>query len=302
VRIDRFEPQAVFPRWVAVFLLLLAATASAADPVAALLARHAALRVQLERSVFGVPLAVESAEEDGRRHGEAYGVLAQPFARLAEALRDPRAWCEIALLHLNIKACTHERRDGTEALTFYSGRKFYQPPEKAYAQRYAFRVEAARADYVAVSLTAPSGPLGTRDYRIVVEAVPLGTQGFVHVRYAYLASRVSSLASAGYLATLGRRKPGFTVVGRRPDGSPEYIGGARGAVERNAMRYYLAAQAYLEAPAPEQYAQRLARWYDLTERHATQLHELERAEYLDAKVRERVQQLARQQALDAGAR
>ena len=114
-----------------------------------------------------------------------YGVVAHPFARLAEALRTPREWCAIALLHLNIKTCTHERTEKGEWLNLYSGRKFYEPPEKAYALRYAFRVEAARAGYLAVTLAAESGPLGTTDYRILFEAIPLASGTFVHFRYAY---------------------------------------------------------------------------------------------------------------------
>jgi hypothetical protein len=50
-----------------------------------------------------------------------------------------------------------------------------------------------------------------------------------------------------YLTTRGRDKVGFTVVGKAEDDGPEYIGGLRGAVERNAMRLYLAIDAYLDA-------------------------------------------------------
>jgi hypothetical protein len=283
----------------ALWLLLFAVGSAWADDAGALTARYQALRPQLETNVYGAPIYIESAEDGELWRGEVYGVLAHPFARLSAALRYPREWCEIALLHLNIKTCTHERRDGSDALTFYSGRKFYEPPEKAYVLRYAFRVDAARTDYLAVTLTAPSGPLGTRDYLIALEATPLGQTTLVHFRYAYRPSLTSSLATGGYLATLGSGKVGFTVVGRGKDGRPEYVGGLRGIVERNAMRYYLAIQAYLEAPAPAQYEQRLARWFDLTERYALQLHELERTEYLQYKHRERQHQTERQRALDA---
>ncbi len=271
------------------------------DAATALMQRYQALRPQLESSLFGVPLAVESAEQDGLMRGEVYGVLAQPYARLAQALQAPRAWCAIALLHLNIKTCTHERRDGQDWLTFYSGRKFYEPPGKAYALRYAFRPDPAQSGYLGASLTAASGPLGTRDYQIRFEAIPLGQQAFVHFRYAYRPSLTSSLATGGYLATLGSGKAGFTVVGRGRDGKPEYIGGVRGIVERNAMRYYLAIQAYLEtADTPAE--QRFGRWFDLTERYPVQLHELEKQDYLQYKLQERRQQDERQQALDAAAR
>ena len=88
-------------------------------------------------------------------------------------------------------------------------------------------------------------------------------------------------------------------MGGERDGKPILVSGVRGIVERNAVRYYLAIQAYLdESPAPEYYERRLARWYDLTERYATQLHELERTEYLQYKRQERQQQLERQRALD----
>ena len=272
-----------------------AAETTSAD---ALLAVYRELRPKLETNAFGAPVHVASSEEGKLKRGEVYGVIAHPFAQLAEVLRAPRAWCAIALLHLNIKTCTYERADGKEWLNFYSGRKFYEPPEKAHALRYVFHVESARADYLAVTLTAESGPFGTTDYRIALEATPLGTGAFVHFRYAYRPSLVSSVATSGYLATLGSGKVGFTVTGRGRDGKPEYVGGVRGIVERNAVRYYLAIQAYLDAPAPGQFEQRLLLWYDLTERYAQQLHELERAEYLEAKHKERQQQLERQGTLD----
>lgn len=278
--------------------LLVTGGAWADDAADALTARYQALRPQLETNVYGAPIHIESTEEDGLRRGEVYGVLAHPFAHLAESLRNPRAWCEIALLHLNIKTCTHERRDGGDALTFYSGRKFYEPPEKAYELRYAFRMDAARADYLAVTLTAPSGPLGTSDYAIALEVVPLRQDSFIHFRYAYRPSLTSRLATSGYLATLGSGKVGFTVVGHSKDGKPEYVDGVRGIVERNAMRYYLAIQAYFEIPGGSA-AQRFERWFDLTERYPAQLHELEKPDYLQYKLKERRQQDERQQTLDA---
>lgn len=285
-------------------LLVIAGGVRADDAGQVLAARYQALRPQLENNAFGVPIAVESAEEDGLKRGEVHGVLAHPFAALAPALRAPREWCQIALLHLNIKTCTYERRNGQDWLTLYSGRKFYEPPEKAYALRYRFQVTAAGADYLAVTLTADSGPFGTRDYRLMFEAIPLGQQTFVHFRYAYRPSLTSSLATSGYLATLGSGKLGFTVTGRDGAGKPVYVSGVRGIVERNAMRYYLAIQAYLdtsEIPEMERFERRLARWFELTERYRAQLHELERAEYLQYKQQELRQQLERQHLLDAAA-
>lgn len=270
----------------------------------ALLAAYRDLRPKLEANVFGAPIHVESSEQDKLKRGEVYGVIAHPFARLAEVLRAPREWCAIALLHLNIKTCTYERADGKEWLNVYSGRKFYEPPEKAYALRYVFHVESARADYLAVTLAAESGPFGTTDHRIAFEAIPLESGTFVHFRYAYRSSLVSSVATAGYLVTFGSDKLGFTVTGRDSMGSPEYIGGVRGIVERNAMRYYLAMQAYFDVPAlpkAEQFEARLQRWFELTEKYPKQLRELEYAEYREFKRKEYRQQVERQQALDTAA-
>jgi hypothetical protein len=267
----------------------------------ALLAAYRELRPKLETNAFGAPVHVTSSEEGKLKRGEVYGVIAHPFAQLAEVLRAPREWCAIALLHLNIKTCTHERADGKEWLNFYSGRKFYEPPEKAYILRYVFHVEAARADYLAVTLAAESGPLGTTDYRIALEAIPLGADTFVHFRYAYHSSLTSSLATAGYLATFGSGKVGFSVLSEGRDGKPVLVGGVRGVVERNAMRYYLAIQAFLEsldAPETRRTEQRFQRWFDLTERYRAQLHELERAEYLQYKRQELHQQLEHQRRLD----
>lgn len=276
----------------------------AAEPTGAdvLRATYRELRPKLEANVYGAPIHVESSEQDKLTRGEVYGVVAHPFARLAEALRTPREWCAIALLHLNIKTCTHERTGKGEWLNFYSGRKFYEPPEKAYALRYAFRVEAARVGYLAVTLAAESGPLGTTDYRILFEAIPLESGTFVHFRYAYRPSWISSVATASYLATLGSGKSGFTIIGHDHEGKSKYVSGVRGIVERNAMRYYLAIQAFLESlgvPETQRTEKRFQRWFDLTEHYPAQLHELEKADYLKYKRQELAQQIARQRTLDA---
>ena len=106
------------------------------------------------------------------------------------------------------------------------------------------------------------------------------------------------MAMQVYLATAGRGKVGFTITGTRPDGQPDYIGGVRGVVERNTMRYFLAIDAYLAAlavPASERLEKRLQTWYDATEAHARQLHDVERDAYLQMKRREyRRQQAALQ--------
>jgi len=73
------------------------------------------------------------------------------------------------------------------------------------------------------------------------------------------------------------------VSGQDGDGRPTYVGGVRGLVERNTMRYYLAIDDYVAAPAPAQLEQRLDTWFDATERYPRQLHEMEKPEYLAMK-------------------
>jgi hypothetical protein len=97
------------------------------------------------------------------------------------------------------------------------------------------------------------------------------------------------MALQTYLGTSGAAKVGFTILGKRPDGEPIYVGALRGAVERNAMRYYLAIDAYLgtlSIPPQEQLEKRMRDWFAATERYALQLHELDEQQYLDMKRRE----------------
>jgi hypothetical protein len=95
------------------------------------------------------------------------------------------------------------------------------------------------------------------------------------------------MAMKTYMNTIGARKVGFTVVGKRNDGSTVHIGDVRGALERNAMRYFLAVDACVSTaalPAERRFEERLARWFDETERYPLQLHEMERNEYVAGKL------------------
>jgi hypothetical protein len=106
---------------------------------------------------------------------------------------------------------------------------------------------------------------------------------------------MGSLAMQAYLATTGRDKVGFTVIGRRAGGEPMHIGGMRGVIERNSMRYYLAIEAFLGAlsePPQAQLDKRLRDWFAATERYPRQLHEIDQAEYLEMKRKEHRRQQA----------
>jgi hypothetical protein len=152
---------------------------------------------------------------------------------------------------------------------------------------YTMQVDATDSDYLGVKLSAPSGPLSTKDYAIVIEATPLDAQRtFLHFGYAYTYGSLAKMAMGIYLATAGRTKIGFTAVGTGGDGKPQYVQGERGSLERNVMRNYLALKAYAGVQSGTPQAQMEARfraWFALTERHAAQLHELDLDQYLQEK-------------------
>jgi hypothetical protein len=205
-----------------------------------------------------------------------------------QALQSADHWCDILILHLNVKRC---RAGGGAAktLNLSVGRKFDQPVEDAYQLNFAYRVVATTNDYLQVQLTADEGPLSTKNYRIQVETIPLDAKrSVIHMSYAYGYGFTAKMAMQTYLATLGSAKVGFTIVDRK-DGKPVYQGGVLGLLERNTMRYYLAIDSYLASyamPAAERTEKALQTWYDATERYATQLHEMDKSEYMAMKRKE----------------
>ncbi len=262
--------------------------------VEGLRSKHAAVGPQLASSGFGGPLTLVSEERQRSIEGDVYAVLPHPFSAVSASLADPSRWCEIMILHLNTKFCRRTGEGAGTQIEMRVGRKHEQPVEKATALQFAWIPAVARADYLAVQMQAPDGPYDTRDYRLLVEAVPLESgKTFLHMGYAFSYGGSSQLAMQLYLATVGRDKVGFTVLKSGPE--PEYVGGMRGVVERNTMRYYLAIDAYLgslSAPPQERVDRRFAAWFDATERYPRQLHEVERAEYLQMKRNEYLRQAA----------
>ncbi len=275
---------------------LVHAADTAAASAASLLARYGALQEKLGHNQFQKPLFIESGEGSGTATADVYALVDHPFAAVDNALSDPSHWCDILILHLNVKYCRASGTGQGRALTVNIGRKYDQPLDESYQVEFAYGVAAKTADYLQVRLKADEGPLSTRDYHIMLEAVPADAgRTFIHLSYSYAYGVVGRLAMQVYLGTLGRGKVGFTAVGKQSGGQPQYIGGIRGAVERNTMRYYLAVEAFLGAlstPPQAQLELRLRDWFAATERYSLQLHEMEQAEYFAMKRKE----YARQQA------
>lgn len=255
---------------------------------------------KLEANSFGLPLVLESFERDDRVHVDVYGIFDYSFSSVVNVLSAPSNWCDIVFLHPNIKACASSDLPDGGLLTFYIGRKVYQAPEDTRQVVYHYRNIEQQQTYLDIMLSADAGPFGSRDHRMRFEAMPLdGERTFVHVSYTYCDSAALRLAGKAYFATLGRGKVGFTVTGTDSSGKPVYIGGPRGAVERNAVRYYFAIQSYMNTlryPEERRFSLRISDWYDLTARYRKQLFELDKDDYLTFKTKERMHQVTLQTA------
>lgn len=258
-----------------------------AQDASSLQARFETLREQLTDNHFQRPLYIESSERSRELQGDVYALIEQPYTVIGPALVDVNNWCDILILHLNVKGCRRGPQDEGDALLLNVGRKFDQPLADTHPFAFSYRIAAATPNYLQVAMRADKGPLGTSRYRVTIEVVELDAQSsFLHLSYSYRTGVIARLATGIYLATTGRDKVGFSIVGHKPDGEPVYAGKMRGVIERNTMRYYLAIEAFLgalTAPASEQLEKRLSDWYAGVERYPIQLHEMERDDYLAMK-------------------
>jgi hypothetical protein len=273
------------------------ATLNAFADAGELRAKYTQLQAEMRSSPYRRPIVIDSGESGNALKGDIYAVLDYPYETLHRALQDPNDWCAIMLLPFNTKYCHPVKGADGAKLAMRIGRKADQPADEAYRLDLTLRPVATAGDYMESQLTSAEGPFGTRDYRITLSAIPLeGKHTFMHLSYSYAYGGMGRFAMQAYLATAGASKVGFTVVGRDANGQPVYIGGMRGAIERNVMRYYLAIDAHLaslSAPSGQQLDKRLATWFDSTEHYARQLHEMDRAQYVAMKKSE----YGRQQAL-----
>jgi hypothetical protein len=276
------------------------AAAQTAEPpaAAALRDRFTALRNRPESSPFGLPLYLQAQESDGRVQGDVYALIDLPYREARPTLERIDDWCRILTLHINVKYCRPAERGHQQALTIGVAPKYEQSLSSVNWVRFAVEATNATDGYLRIGLHAPSGPFGTSDYRMSVELVPFEERALLHLSYGYSYGVAATMAMETYLATLGRNKVGFTVVGLQTDGQPVYVSGIRGVIERNVMRYYFAFDAYLRAqrqPPAERLMKSLQDWFDATERFPRQLHEVTRNEYLAMKLHE----FERQQATAA---
>jgi len=267
------------------------AFAQADDRAAGLRDKYQSLTQELAQNPFHRPLYLESQELPSALKGDIYGVVDFPFAMVNSALNDPvkgpANWCDVLILHLNIKYCHASANESGTVLAVNIGKKTEESLSSSYRVQFNYHPVASSPDYFRVELSAATGPLSTKDYRIVLEAIPVGdNRTFIHLTYAYGYGTAGRLAMKAYLATIGSDKVGFSITSDPSTGETRYIGGVRGLVERNTMRYYLAIEAYLAAlssPSTARLDKRLADWFDATEQYPRQLHEVSRDDYMQMK-------------------
>jgi len=232
-------------------------------------------------------------------------VVDHPPQGVMELLGDVRGWCDTLLLHPNVKACVREPGGEVQRMRFHLGTKHFQPAALSRPQRYALRIERREEGFMALRLQPEETvQAGRADgaARIEVVAIEGGRTG-VRLRYREPLGAGARLLAAAYFATFGRDKVGFSTAGVDAEGRPVLIGGLAGAIERNAVRHFLAVETHLAAKAADAdmpLERRLAHWFALSERHARQLHELDWAEYLDIKLREFAQSAELQRQVEAG--
>jgi len=255
-----------------------------------LVAKYNELSKQLNNNQFKRPLYMSSMESSDNLKGEIFAVVNYPFATVSQALNNPAHWCDVLILHINIKYCHAEINQDSTILSVNIGKKDEQLLADTYRVSFNYQEVTTTPNHFAIELNAEHGPFSTRDYQILLEAIPVkGGRTFLHFNYAYGFGLSGNLAMQGYLATAGRNKVGFTITGKTADGKPKFIQGIRGIVERNTMRYYLAIDAYLaelNTPHQDVLEQRLQHWYSSTDQYAIQLQEVARDDYLTMKRRE----------------
>jgi hypothetical protein len=257
---------------------------SPVDPAAGLRARYASLTDALEHSAIQPGLHVESVESSRAPRGDAYAVIQYPFAMVAAAFSEPENWCESLILHLNVQYCRASR--GGAHLSAAVGKKTNQPLEDTHRINFRYKLVASGPQFTRVELAAKEGPLGTGNYLIALELIPIDDlRSFMHIEYSYTQGYLARMAASVYFATRGRDKVGFTVIDDGGD-APRLVRGIRGALERNTLRYYFAFDAYLHAlasPAPQRFEASIERWFLDTERFARQLREVTHEDYISMK-------------------
>jgi len=245
-------------------------------------------------------LRIQSHEQDRRLRVNVYGFVDYPYSQVADVLASPAAMCDFLILNMNVKACTYQQGERRANMTIYVAGKKYAPLYRTMKIKPYFELQKRNRSYLKVLMTSPKGSWGIKKYSVLVEASPYKNRTLVRFSSNYESSRLNKAATSVYLKTFARKKVGFTVVGQNQLGQPEYVRGMQGVIERNAVRSYLALQAYLETAGVvtnQRLKSRLRLWFELTDTYSRQLHEMDWQSYLHNKQREYQNQARLQQRL-----
>ena len=249
---------------------------------------------QLENNSFNLPLLITSSCEATNISCDIFGKFDCSFKQVSDVLSDIYCWPEIMLLHENIKTCIVQNQNGVFSLTFYFGRKKYQPPEKAYKITMAYNISQKSDDFLDIDFTAEEGPLLTRNYKLQIQAVPIEKGTFIRFYCTYDYGYTLKTALNLYYKTLARNKVGFTITSYDKNNDPVYVRGTQGVIERNAVRYYFAILSFLnsmELAKTEHFDRSMIIWYTLISKFPKQLVELKKEVYIENKTKERKNQI-----------
>jgi len=248
-----------------------------------LINKYRKIEKKLEKNSGPVPFYMESSVSKNASRVDIYGTINYPFSLIKDEFLAPTNWCEIVFPHPDIKACTYKKIDDGWLLNIYHINKFSEPLEDAYQMKFVYLVSELHPQYFDVALTALEGPSHTKDHQFGIEAIPLEeNMTFIHLRYSF------GYSALGYflMKIFGGGKVGFSEIGTDSEGNPVYVGGLRGAVERDVACYYLAILAYLDTlkmPAEQRFEKRVSKWDDLAALYKKQLLEMQEGGYLSYK-------------------
>ena len=266
-----------------------------------LIDKYHKIEKELKKSSSAIPFYLESSMSQNGSHVDIYGTIKYPFDIVKNGLQLPTNWCDIVLLHTEVRACTYKKVNDTWLLTLYNVKKFQDPLGDAYQMKFEYRI-TQQLGFFAISLSAPEGPFSTKDHQIGLEVLPLDEgRTFIHLRYSLRYSPLGYFLMKSYYSIFGGGRIGFSVIGKDRDGNPVYVGGLRGAIESDVLRYYLAILAYMDTlkiPIEQRFEKRISQWYDLTTRYKRQLFKMEKEEYLTYKRQDQESQLILQEALN----
>nr|WP_231908273.1 hypothetical protein [Cupriavidus sp. USMAHM13] len=97
------------------------------DSITSLRKKYQSLTQQLSQNQFHRPLYLESQESPSAINGNIYGVVDYPFSVVSGSLNDktegPANWCDVLILHLNIKYCSASTSNSGIVLVVNIGKK-----------------------------------------------------------------------------------------------------------------------------------------------------------------------------------